>query len=631
MSSDRPGNGGGRGWSRRAADWKAGAALVLLCLAVYLPGFFALPPVDRDESRFAQASRQMFEAAAWPLTRLDLARDADGTPRGAHSGGWAIPMVQDRPRLNKPPLIYWLQASCAWVCTRGEPGLDAIWMYRIPSLTAAILAVLITWRWGCSMFHGVAAWTGAALLALCPVMFWEARQARADMVLVAVTAAACWMLWECWRAGQRGPTLGTAAALWIALALGVLVKGPMTPLVIALAVLTLGAVTHRWRWTLRLRPGLGLLLLAAMVAPWVWMVGERVGWHTYLAIVHREVLGRSLEGQEGHAGPPGYHLLVAAVMFWPGVLYAGVGLWRGAALGLRGDVGTGHGWSRARRWLRTLSPARRPELFLLCLIVPTWIVMEVVSTKLPHYTMPVYPALALLAGRAVWSARTARVMRARWVAWAAGAWSLLPLGLCVLGAGLVVLTTGKGATGSLGAEMSRGAAVGAGVGALLGLAGYWAFKSLRLIRRGDYPALLRTGALVGALALMGVGWALPRVRILWVTTSLARAARQIDPARPVAVVSPHEDSTIFIARGNHTWVDEHRLKHWLARHPDGIVILPEARAHAWPAFSPSVRVSGFNYSKGKWGDWVVGEFPLPPSPPEWVQRLNLPALGRDRK
>src|SRR4051812_42978968 len=98
--SARAGNGprpAARPWlvlkSRSLKDpWTGSLLLVLLCLAVYLPGLRSIPPVDRDESRFAQASRQMLEGGV------------AGTP-----GAWVVPMVQNRPRLNKPPLIYWLQ------------------------------------------------------------------------------------------------------------------------------------------------------------------------------------------------------------------------------------------------------------------------------------------------------------------------------------------------------------------------------------------------------------------------------------------------------------------------------------------------------------------------------------------
>ncbi|MBV9748528.1 MAG: glycosyltransferase family 39 protein, partial [Acetobacteraceae bacterium] len=66
------------------------ACLVLLCLLCWLPGFFTLPPSDRDESRFAQATKQMIETG-------DLVRIRNG----------------DEERNRKPIGIYWMQLPFA--------------------------------------------------------------------------------------------------------------------------------------------------------------------------------------------------------------------------------------------------------------------------------------------------------------------------------------------------------------------------------------------------------------------------------------------------------------------------------------------------------------------------------------
>jgi len=66
------------------------ALLAVLCLALLLPGIDAVPPVDRDESRFAQAARQMLE-----------------------SGDFIDIRFRDEPRHNKPVGIYWLQSAAA--------------------------------------------------------------------------------------------------------------------------------------------------------------------------------------------------------------------------------------------------------------------------------------------------------------------------------------------------------------------------------------------------------------------------------------------------------------------------------------------------------------------------------------
>ncbi|MFM2164427.1 MAG: hypothetical protein RL325_864, partial [Planctomycetota bacterium] len=90
----------------------------VLAACAFLVGIRAVPVTDRDEPRFAQASRQMAESG----------RLAD----------WVVPRVGDEIRLKKPPLIYWVQAPTVLAATGGDPSRDAIWMYRLPSAVAAL-------------------------------------------------------------------------------------------------------------------------------------------------------------------------------------------------------------------------------------------------------------------------------------------------------------------------------------------------------------------------------------------------------------------------------------------------------------------------------------------------------------
>ena len=64
-------------------------AFLLLCgLLLFLPGFFNIPPIDRDEARFAQATKQMVETGDF----IDI-------------------RFQDDVRYKKPVGVYWLQAA----------------------------------------------------------------------------------------------------------------------------------------------------------------------------------------------------------------------------------------------------------------------------------------------------------------------------------------------------------------------------------------------------------------------------------------------------------------------------------------------------------------------------------------
>src|SRR5262249_39362934 len=103
---------------------RALAVLALVALLSILPGFFAIPPTDRDESRFAQATKQMIQSRDYADIRF-----------------------QDEVRYKKPVGIYWLQAGTVKAAQAlGFPqALTTIWLYRLPSLIGAIAAVLLTY------------------------------------------------------------------------------------------------------------------------------------------------------------------------------------------------------------------------------------------------------------------------------------------------------------------------------------------------------------------------------------------------------------------------------------------------------------------------------------------------------
>src|SRR5437667_4668348 len=100
-------------------------AFLLLCgLLLFLPGFFNIPPIDRDEARFAQATKQMVETGDF----IDI-------------------RFQDDVRYKKPVGVYWLQAVAVETASAlGLPRAQVrVWLYRVPSLIGAIGAVLLTY------------------------------------------------------------------------------------------------------------------------------------------------------------------------------------------------------------------------------------------------------------------------------------------------------------------------------------------------------------------------------------------------------------------------------------------------------------------------------------------------------
>ena len=119
------------GWAGRALGLAAKRPIVvlfLICFVAWFPGFFTLPPLDRDESRFAQATKQMLE-----------------------TGDFVSIKLQDQPRDKKPVGIYWLQALSTDVLS--SPEARQIWAYRVPSLLGAMLAAAAC-AWGAAAFFG---------------------------------------------------------------------------------------------------------------------------------------------------------------------------------------------------------------------------------------------------------------------------------------------------------------------------------------------------------------------------------------------------------------------------------------------------------------------------------------------
>lgn len=575
-----------REWIHRAGNWcgswPAAILLVALCLAVYLPGFFRIAAVDRDEARFAQASRQMLEASDWH--------------------GWLIPKIQDRPRLNKPPLIYWLQAGSAALFTQRwqhdgstSSARDDIWMYRVPSLFAALVIVGITWRFGLSLFDARVAVLAAALLAVCPVFVWEAKQARADMVMIAASTASLWAVWKLWSRRDRAPThWPLVLALWGAVGVAVLTKGPVPLLLVALSALFLAAVSRDWKWLARLHPWIGVLIVASMLGPWIYLVAKDVGFDAYREIVWNETIGRSVEPKEGHWGPPGYHLLLMIAIFFPGSLLAALAIaraWNAAFTYQRAPSATVFG--RVRLAIRTLRNGRPAEFFLLCVLLPSWLMFELIGTKLPHYTMPLYPILALLCARAVLAGGAGHLkgLWSRWGRVGIRLWSVLAVGFLLAAAAVSFLAVQRIST-----SISPIALIAALLVPVLGLT----FFLDLAIRQRKIVRVQLLGIALGAAASVVVGFALPVFEELRVSRRLASLVALHDPLaqRPVGMLGYHEDSFIFETRGRATRIDAEHGQAWLSN-DSALLVAEEPAAESLTSTRELARVSGFNYSKGK--------------------------------
>ena len=523
--------------------------IALFAVIAGLSGLMTVPPLDRDESRFIQATTQMIE-----------------------SGDYVRIRFQDEERNKKPVGIYWLQAAS--VQTLADVEDRPLWAYRLPSLFGAMLAAIFTYLAGCALFGRLPAFYGAILLAAAPVVMGEASIAKTDAVLLATVCGAEAAL--AWLVILKKPGRRLAAAFWIALALGILVKGPVAPLV---AFSTLGGVLVMtkgdWRdlWA-RLRPVMGLLILVVLLAPWTISIGIATEGRFFAEAIGIDMLGKVAEPQESHGAPPGTHLLLFWLFFWPAALFAPM----------------------AARFVY----ARRREpavLFCLAWLVPVWLLFEIASTKLPHYPMVLYPAIALLIGYALRSVPEGTYRGLRLVG--AGLYTLIGLGAVVA---LLFITRQFSSAG-----LVHWHYLAAG---LIGVVTLTASVFV-VLRRS--PSALGAAAMASALLAWGAfEGVLPTLDRLALTPRLAEmlddneAHPLKDNVPTVALVGYSEPSAVFTLGTDTKLLRPAEAAVWITAAPNRAAVVEARDEAAFLEALPQAReavaiasIEGFNYSKNR--------------------------------
>src|SRR6202140_2470044 len=280
---------------------RAIAFLTLCGLLLFLPGFFNIPPIDRDEPRFAQATKQMVE-----------------------TGDFVDIRFQDDVRYKKPVGIYWLQAAA--VETASALGLPRaqlrIWLYRVPSLIGAIGAVLLTYWTALAFVTRRGAIFAGLIIGSSVLLGVEARLAKTDAMLLLTVVAAMGALARVYLSWQRGedpehPPWSWPLIFWTALAGGILLKGPLILMFVVLTIGSLAILDRTATWLWRLRPGWGLVWLAVLGLAWFIAIFWRAGDAFFADSIGGDMLSK-LAAQESHGAPPGLYLLLFLVTFWPG-------------------------------------------------------------------------------------------------------------------------------------------------------------------------------------------------------------------------------------------------------------------------------------------------------------------------
>ncbi len=326
------------------------ATLAVVAFLCFLPGFMSTPPLDGDEPYYAVAAREM--VATGDLATLDVQTDLQPwRPRGAQ----------------------WLEAAAVVLAGGGTPP---IWVFRIPSLLAGVATVLLTWWTAAALGSARMALLSGLLVAGSGVLGLQARLAAPDALLVAATTLAAGVLARLWLARDDAPAAGyLPLVFWLAVGAGLLLGGAVAPAMVAAAVLVLSVERGSFGWFNNLRPGVGVVVLALALLPWLASVAALAiddAGGPDVAFLTRVGVPFALEA------PVGTYALLAPLLVGPAMTFIFVSV----------------------PWV--VDQARRPAiLFALAWGVPLWLAAEFIPQKAPQYVLPAIPMVTIIAAAAI--------------------------------------------------------------------------------------------------------------------------------------------------------------------------------------------------------------------------------------
>jgi 4-amino-4-deoxy-L-arabinose transferase-like glycosyltransferase len=334
-------------------DTRAILVLALLYLAVSLPFLGGPPLFDPDEGYYPETASEM-------LVKGDL----------------LDPVFNDSPRWGKPVGFYLAEAVSMRALGKSE------FAARLPSLLAGLGFTLVTASAGAVLLGAATGLTAGVICATAIMPSVYSRSAVPDMFLaffIALSLLA--FLKATWR--RESPAGPWLCIMYVSAALAFLSKGPLGAILPTIAIGGYLLASGQWRQIPRLKIVRGVLLFAAVAAPW----------YCYMYSLHGQdflvehFIGRNLQryftNRWEHAGPPWYYLpvLIAGTFPWTVAFAAGV-------------------YTSIRKVLSRTESAR-PHLFLLCWLVGMLVFFSFSRSKLPNYVLPLLPSALILAAHLI--------------------------------------------------------------------------------------------------------------------------------------------------------------------------------------------------------------------------------------
>jgi 4-amino-4-deoxy-L-arabinose transferase-like glycosyltransferase len=367
-----------------------------LVLAPYFIRLGASSLWDSNEAFYAEAPREMIE-----------------------SHDYVNPTFNYRPRLNKPPLSYWLVVPFYKLLGTSEAA------ERLPIVLAALIMVATAYGLGRVVFSTNAGVLAAIGLAAAPRFLMFSRRIMIDVYLAMFMALALLMflLAEKWPERRRLYLI----LMYALIGLGVMTKGPVAVALPAAALVIYLAVYRRLHKLREMMLPMGVIVVAAIVLPWYLAIYFQHGWSHIETFILEDNLSRYAQQVWGPRRGFLFYIPVMIGDFFPWSLFLIPSLL----------------FAARAVWPANRQPASSPNASVLLGI---WIVVIVAffsfsRSKEDLYILPIYPAAAALVGGALVSFFSGAQSRQR----GSMRWTTLALAAVISASGAVILYLfGKG-------------------------------------------------------------------------------------------------------------------------------------------------------------------------------------------
>ena len=518
-------------------------------------GHSSIDIIDRDEARFAQASKQMVQTADIVTVKF-----------------------QDELRAKKPIGIYWLQSASAVLF-----GTEEISSYRFPSLLGYIFSIVLSYWFVKSLWSDsrhLQQVVSASLLATSFIVLAEGHLAKTDSILLSLVLAQQFSLWLCYKNRLKQNAIPAKRWFWVFMAMAILVKGPIAPLLAFITLIGLIVIDKDWHWLKQLHFLQGLIIVSIICLPWVLAVSFATDGVFLSKAFQQDLFPKLTSGHESHGAPPGTYLATILLFIFPASIFIG-------------------------SLFRTNSQFWRSDASKFCLVWFSgyWLVLELIPTKLPHYIIPVLPSLTMLIGRTIFIP----ISDIKWR-------RMCEIVIFILAGlmGLSIILAGLWGSAKLGAENGASAFFFALFCSLLIIGIY--FFSYKWIKNNEIWVSLR-GQFVFLTCVLGISFnciffsgIIGNLKTVHVASLIEEKVQQLPVnAKIIALAGYHEPSAIFKLGEDTLLLSADEAAMLLAEAPEALIIVESRHLAQFKsaaeklevAFYPVSQIEGFNISRGQ--------------------------------